>query len=548
MGINSADSTKVLFTSGTLNSSLSFTEKYSNTLTLVDGETVLDYPISADEDDTIYFATYVAVDSEYFIKKFNLADSSNEVVKTNSNSPIYLSPERLSVSANSYYMAFNNTIANESLSALTSDLPYTITSKTIMDISCDNGVATADGITFYITDLNIGSTINIDCPSVYPIDVNKMTTMQIQKKTGTGDLIFYLGLKDGRIIKYVANLNSNKMSIEYDYTNNEYKSVKKISCDVSKNTENVLVCHNTMMNQLKLYGNIVSNSITDYFVTQENKIADTSTRIDQIPSAIDSKITSAFSGYTWDDVYLNRYFGSSENSVDDYTSRGSYTFYQQGMTPQDLPLGRTANEIILLYVITGDTRVSKTIVQCLFYTKQEKTFIRYYSDDKGTWSDWQDCNSGDGTWQQNTASQDGYVLAGSGNASKVWKTDSSGNPGWRNETTYSAAGTSLGLVKSGGDVTISSGTITVSDNSHNHIWSNISDHPTSMQNPNALTLTMNGTKSTYTGASTASKTWYAPTSAGTSGQILKSSGSNSAPTWVTADLLTLSTDLSYELV
>lgn len=40
-------------------------------------------------------------------------------------------------------------------------------------------------------------------------------------------------------------------------------------------------------------------------------------------------------------------------------------------------------------------------------------------------------------------------------------------------TTYGAAGTSLGLVKSGGDVTISSGTITVNDDSHNHVISNI---------------------------------------------------------------------------
>lgn len=39
--------------------------------------------------------------------------------------------------------------------------------------------------------------------------------------------------------------------------------------------------------------------------------------------------------------------------------------------------------------------------------------------------------------------------------------------------TYSAAGSSLGLVKSGGDVTISSGLITVNDDSHNHTVANI---------------------------------------------------------------------------
>lgn len=41
------------------------------------------------------------------------------------------------------------------------------------------------------------------------------------------------------------------------------------------------------------------------------------------------------------------------------------------------------------------------------------------------------------------------------------------------DTTYNAAGSSLGLVKSGGDVTISSGVITVNDDSHAHVISNV---------------------------------------------------------------------------
>ena len=48
--------------------------------------------------------------------------------------------------------------------------------------------------------------------------------------------------------------------------------------------------------------------------------------------------------------------------------------------------------------------------------------------------------------------------------------------------------------------------------------------------PNALTLTINGSTVTYKGTSAASKTWYAPTTAGTRGYILKSNGSG-APTW-----------------
>ena len=50
------------------------------------------------------------------------------------------------------------------------------------------------------------------------------------------------------------------------------------------------------------------------------------------------------------------------------------------------------------------------------------------------------------------------------------------------DTTYSEAGTSLGLVKSGGDVTISSGIITVKDDSHNHTISNIDNLQTTLNN------------------------------------------------------------------
>ena len=43
-------------------------------------------------------------------------------------------------------------------------------------------------------------------------------------------------------------------------------------------------------------------------------------------------------------------------------------------------------------------------------------------------------------------------------------------------------------------------------------YTDLSNKPTSMQNPNSLTLTMNGSATSYNGSATASKSWYAPTS------------------------------------
>ena len=61
-------------------------------------------------------------------------------------------------------------------------------------------------------------------------------------------------------------------------------------------------------------------------------------------------------------------------------------------------------------------------------------------------------------------------------------------------------------------------------------YTDLSNKPTSMQNPNSLTLTMNGLSSSYNGSATASKSWYAPTSVGTAGYNLISNGSG-APVW-----------------
>jgi hypothetical protein len=60
-----------------------------------------------------------------------------------------------------------------------------------------------------------------------------------------------------------------------------------------------------------------------------------------------------------------------------------------------------------------------------------------------------------------------------------------------------AAGSALGLVKTGGDVTISSGVITVNDDSHNHTIANVDNLQSSLD---AKQATITGGATTITGS------------------------------------------------
>ena len=97
---------------------------------------------------------------------------------------------------------------------------------------------------------------------------------------------------------------------------------------------------------------------------------------------------------------------------------------------------------------------------------------------------------------ENGAVTSSHKISGSGATTVT--TDTSGNiviSSTDNNTTYSAAGSALGLVKSGGDVTISNGVITVNDDSHNHTIANIDNLQTTLDGKQA---TINGGASTIT--------------------------------------------------
>lgn len=97
---------------------------------------------------------------------------------------------------------------------------------------------------------------------------------------------------------------------------------------------------------------------------------------------------------------------------------------------------------------------------------------------------------------ENGAVTSSHKISGSGATTVT--TDANGNiiiSSTDNNTTYSAAGSALGLVKSGGDVSISSGVITVNDDSHNHTIANVDNLQSSLD---AKQATVTGGASTIT--------------------------------------------------
>lgn len=105
--------------------------------------------------------------------------------------------------------------------------------------------------------------------------------------------------------------------------------------------------------------------------------------------------------------------------------KGTFTMNQNGNTTIELTDNNTVYSLPLAAAGTrGGVKIG--------YAANGKNYpVQLSNEQMYVNVPWTDTNTN--TWKANSKTSEGYVAAGGTNANKVWKTDGSGNPGWRDD-------------------------------------------------------------------------------------------------------------------
>ena len=177
--------------------------------------TITTYTGTLNSGDTLYNTEFYVYDnyayisilngSTYYVKKLDLSSSSITISNLYSSSnPFYIKPDVFDLS---YFYVLNTTSVRKMGAAgslqSTISLPYTISTTGFIDYFNNYVVYTTNGLIFYITNLTTNKTNMIVCEDDIPLlNSSDIRTLKIKKITGKGELQFYLGLTNGRHIKF----------------------------------------------------------------------------------------------------------------------------------------------------------------------------------------------------------------------------------------------------------------------------------------------------------------------------------------------------------